>query len=156
MRDRGWGYWVVVLGGLILALGTFTSQETVFDIQILSGVPPNFPLGAYQKWAVLSGVGILLSAAGFLLVFVGAAVAFRGPRSVLEGMTRRTFVILVSGGLLVAAGLASLSVLAFYAYQPFPPGLTVYLGIDLGGRIVEAVGFFVAFFGIAAAFRART
>ncbi len=152
-RSRGWGYWVVILGGLAVALGTVVTQQTSFDILNLSGAPPSLPLGTYQEWAILSGTGTLLSAVGFLLVFVGASVAFRGSRSVPVGPTRRTFVTLLLGGSLVAVGLVALSVLGFYSYTPFPPGLTVYYSIDLGGRIVEAVGFFVAFVGVAGALR---
>jgi len=146
-----------------VALGTIVTGGTLFDIYQLSGawssVGP-IPHGLFQTFAkdstLLTGIGTLLTAAGFLLVFVGVALASRGPQTAWHGVTRRVFMALLLGGLLVAAGLVALGLLALYSYAPSPFDFQTYYSIDLGARIVEAVGFFVAFVGVAVAFRART
>ena len=67
-------------------------------------------------------------------------------------VSRRTFLTLLLGSLLVAVGLAVLASETWW-----PTGLqadyhTLY-AFDVSARVVEAVGFFVAFFGIANAVR---
>ena len=153
-RSRGWGYWVVILGGLAVALGTVVTQQTSFDILNLSGAPPSLPLGTYQEWAILSGTGTLLVCGR---LSVGLRRGLRGvpgftvgsgwtdPPDVRDPPSRRF------ARSCWARGIERARVLLLARRSL--PGLTVYYSIDLGGRIVEAVGFFVAFVGVAGALR---
>ncbi|HYM39193.1 MAG TPA: hypothetical protein VEY12_03470 [Thermoplasmata archaeon] len=152
---------MVVVGGLAVALGTVVTGNTLWDIGVVFGglytgsMPPAVFQRLLEEVGTLTAIGAVLSAAGFLLVFVGVAIAFRDPCRAPRRITRRTFAILVLGGSLVAAGFVAFGVFSLYSNssQPLLVGYQVLYSLDLAGRIVEAVGFFVAFAGLAHAIR---
>jgi hypothetical protein len=165
IRRRRWGYWTVLLGGLLVAVGVFLTYQTLIDTWFLTQTNPcvwtgpHMPVGScsfvyppYSEYATLSGVGGLLSGAGFLLAFVGIAVTLRKPLAASPGVRGRTFQILLVGGLLVAVGLAILASETWWPSSLLSDYHTAY-SLDVSARVVEAVGFFVAFLGVANAIR---
>lgn len=152
---RGGASWIVVLGGLVLAVGTVVTGQTHYDIVALVNGPPAIPasLGLFQLESGLTGLGNLLAAVGFLAVFVGFALALRGPSKAPRRLSPRGFVSSILGGSLVAAGLVVVAVPGFFAYAPSPLGFQGYLAMDLAARVVEALGFFLGFAALAGALR---
>ncbi len=154
-RRRGRPYWTILLGGIALAVGTVVTGPTHFDIVVLTGGLISIPesLGLFQFESNLTGLGNLLAAVGFLAVFVGIALALRQTSTGPRRLSPRAFVASVVGGLLVAAGLAAASLAAFSTYPPSLLGFPNYYAVDLAGRILEALGFLVAFVGVAETLR---
>ena len=144
-------YWAIVLGGLVLAVGTTVTGQTHFDVLMLTSGPGPFPesFGFVQLEGYLTALGSLLTAAGFVSIFAGIAFALRRPSMEPRRGSSRAVAVSVIGGSLVAAGLVAASVVAFYSYPPFPLGFQGYYTLDLAGRVAEALGFLVGFVGIA-------
>ncbi len=150
-RPRGRPSWTIVLGGLALAVGTIVTGPTHFDVLMLTGGPISIPgaLGVFQLESALTGLGDLLTAVGFLAVFVGIAIALRRPSTGPRRVAPRAFAVSVLGGLLVVAGLVVASFVAFSTYSLPPFSIQGYYAIDLAGRVLEAAGFLVGFAGVA-------
>ncbi len=162
-RRRARAPWIIALGGILVALGTVVTGATHWDLFILSGgLQTAFPATNYLTIArfesILTSIGNLLGGAGFLAIILGVAWAAWSPRVPdRSAFARGAFIVAVVGGLLVVAGLVILSVIGLYAYTPapLPFGTATLVALDLAGRLVEAIGFFVAFLGIALSFGAR-
>ncbi len=160
-RGRGRAYWIIVAGGLAVALGTVITAATHWDLIMLNGFDSiSMPRAILYLIIGVEGpltlIGDLLWAAGFLAVVLGVAWAARTPHTHgRTGSPRRRFAVPAVGGSLVAAGLVILGVLGYYAYSPtgVPGADNVQYALDLAARIVEAIGFFVAFAGVAEALR---
>lgn len=155
--DRGPVYWTIVLGGLVLALGTVVTGSTHFDILILTNGPMTIPasIGVFQLESALTGLGSLLTAVGFFAAFFGIAFALRTFSREPHRAYALGFRALIVGGSFLAAGFVAASVLAFYNYTPLPLDYRSYYVIDLAAHITEALGFLIGFVGVAEALRAQ-
>ncbi len=163
-RSLRWAPWVIAIGGLSVALGTVITGATHWDlVELNGGIIGPIPQAIVYTYivtleATLTTIGYLLWGAGFLAVMVGVALATRvSPMHDPAGLSRRTLAVAVVGGALVAAGFVALAVVVLWgaSYTPFPFGPIAFYALDLAGRIVEAVGFFLAFLALALGLRPR-
>ncbi len=153
-RCRGEPFWIILAGGLIVALGVlFESAGTFAEALGSIGVTP---LGFFQ-WIAFESLGYAAEATGFLLAFVGIALGlYTSPPAAPRAIGRNPVLAILLGGLMVAAARVPLEILTASSFANGPqyylqPPVWVYGA----ATIVEAAGFLVASLGIAMAFRAK-
>ncbi len=135
-REAPWPFWAIVLGGVLVAFGV-ASPAALFlfaPTGILTIADAFTVEGGYQA-------GAIVVALGFFVAFVGVAASLRTPLRVSRSATKREFVVVLSGGLLVVAGASVTAATALYTFAKFFYAVPTWLAaLEVGGPVVEAVG----------------
>lgn len=155
---RGRPFWLIFAGGLLVGVGTVAAGVLVLAESLglgPTGFPPDFTM--FESILV---AGAVLRTLGFFLGFVGIVFGLRAPspgvRTGVQGNLVWTVLLggvllLLSTGIGGATSIANLVGYNLYAAIGFQ---MVYVLAD-ASVLLSALGFFLAFFGIALAFRTR-
>ncbi len=151
-RETPWPFWATFLGGVLVASGLLLPLAPF--LLYLTGFSAGYRSEAeVEAWSLSAN---LLEGLGFVSGFIGIAAALRLPAPASRGTTGRGLLVVLLGGVLVAAGIVVTTLAAGYVLVagPFPPVLFIDLG-TLGGSLLQAPGFILVFAGIAWTLRAR-